>query len=136
MILNFTFMMTAQVKCCAAPLLQQGRAAGALGLPVEQSMPGDCYMWGSSGRAAAGGSSSNFVTASRSGAMDRADSGASAPSLASAATSWHSSAAPVLLDGTIHLDVASVSVTSKALYDRNELDAVLTSLSEGLHDTR
>jgi len=90
-------------------LLQQGRVAGALGLPVEQSMPGDCYMWGSSGRAAAGGSSSNFVTASRSGGMDRADSaGSSAAALSTAAASWHASAAPVLLDGTIHLDVASV----------------------------
>ena len=80
-------------------------------------MPGDCYMWGSSGRAAAGGSS-NFVTASLSGAMDRADSGTSAAALSMAATSWHSSAAPVLLDGTIHLDVASVRLKSATLFHR------------------
>ena len=98
-------MLTLIILRC--PLVQQGRAAGALGLPVEQSMPGDCYMWGASGRAAAGGSSI-FVTAGRPGAMDRADSGSTAAAAATAAASWHSSAAPVLLDGTTHLDVASV----------------------------
>ena len=73
-------------------------------------MPGDCYMWGSSGRAAPGGSTNQFPSPTgRAGSMDRADSGSSsAAAAAAAATSWHSSAAPVLLDGTMHLDIAAV----------------------------
>ena len=70
-------------------------------------MPGDCYMWGSSGRAA-GGSSNFVVPTGRLGLMDRADSGSTAAAAAAAASSWQSSAAPTLLDGTTHLDVASV----------------------------
>ena len=98
-----------EMALCGLPL--QGRAAGAMGVPVEQSMPGDCYMWGSSGRAAAGGSGRQFPSPTgRAGSIDRADSGSSASAAAAAAaTSWHSSAAPVLLDGTMHLDITTVS---------------------------
>jgi hypothetical protein len=68
----------------------QGRITGALGLPVTEHCPGDCYIWGAARSSAVGGKASG--------------SGADGW--------WQHSTAPTLVANTTHLDVAEVRKSS------------------------
>ena len=59
--------------------------AGAMGVPVPERIPGDCYVWGSS-EAAAGGKSA----------------------ISSPVPGWQHSNLPILVENTTHLDVLQV----------------------------
>lgn len=73
-----------------AYLGMQGRVTGAMGVPVLEQRPGDCYMWGS-------------CEASAGGAGSRGSAGA-----APGACAWQHSEAPILVSDAHHLDVAEV----------------------------
>ena len=71
----------------------QGRVTGAMGLPVPEYRPGDCYVWGSCEPASAGAS------------------GQSAAWVCNSAVSC----APVLVSDSSHLDVCEVASAGPVL---------------------
>lgn len=70
----------------------QGRVTGAMGVPVLEQRPGDCYIWGS-------------CEASPGNAGSRGPSPGGAPL---GACAWQHSEVPILVSDAHHLDVAEV----------------------------
>eukprot|EP00884_Botryococcus_braunii_P011885 jgi/Botrbrau1/20698/Bobra.0058s0027.1 len=66
----------------------QGRITGALGLPVVEHRPGDCYVWGASRSSTSAGKAWGFTNDSW----------------------WQHNLAPALVANTMHLDVVEVAV--------------------------
>ena len=66
--------------CLGVCRVEQGRVTGAMGVPVPQHSPGDCYMWG-----------------------------AVAPRPAHPDPSWTYNSSPVLVPNTTHLDIHQVT---------------------------
>jgi hypothetical protein len=70
---------------------------GAMGMPVAEQRPGDCYMWGA-------------CEANPGAAGSRPAAGA-----APGACAWQHSEVPVLVSDTHHLDVAEVAPVTDPL---------------------
>ena len=73
----------------------QGRVTGALGLPVPEQRPGDCFVWGSCDAAAS----------------TRPGAAALLGAPAAGGCAWQHSDVPVLASDTHHLDVAEVGLS-------------------------